>query len=352
MATGFCYPAEGGARARRVAAALLSFHSSLPSPFRAPVCSRRKVRRRGHASSALPVTQAPWAFCAGKGSSSELLLGSLGPVFPEAALRSAPLPAMGLLELCEEVFGTADLYRVLGVRREASDGEVRRGYHKVSLQVHPDRVGEGEKEDATRRFQILGKVYSVLSDKEQRAVYDEQGTVDEDSDALTQDRDWETYWRLLFKKISLEDIQAFEKAYKGSEEELADIKQAYLDFKGDMDQIMESVLCVQYTEEPRIRNIIQQAIDAREVPSYNTFVKESKQKMSARKRRAQEEAKEAEKSRKELGLEGVDNLKAVIQSKQKDRQKEMDSFLAQMEAKYCKPSNRGGKKTALKKEKK
>ncbi|XP_036192956.1 dnaJ homolog subfamily C member 9 isoform X4 [Myotis myotis] len=259
---------------------------------------------------------------------------------------------MGLLEQCEQVFGTADLYRVLGVRREASDGEVRRGYHKVSLQVHPDRVGEDDKEGATRRFQILGKVYSVLSDQEQRAVYDEQGTVDEDSDVLSQDRDWETYWRLLFKKISLEDIQAFEKTYKGSEEELADIKQAYLDFKGDMGQIMESVLCVQYTDEPRIRNLIQQAIDAGEVPSYKAFVKESKQKMNARKRRAQEEAKEAEMSRKELGLDDEDNLKALIQNRQKDRQKEMDNFLAQMEAKYCKPSKGGGKKTALKKEKK
>lgn len=89
----------------------------------------------------------------------------------------------------------------------------------------------------------------------------------------------------MFVQISLEDIQAFEKTYKGSEEELADIKQAYLDFKGDMDQIMESVLCVQYTEEPRIRNIIQEAIDAGEIPSYNAFVKESKQKMNARKRR-------------------------------------------------------------------
>lgn len=36
--------------------------------------------------------------------------------------------------------------------------------------------------------------------------------------------------------------------------------------------------------------------------------------MNARKRRPQEEAKEAEMSRKELGLdEGVDNLKAAIQ---------------------------------------
>ena len=32
-------------------------------------------------------------------------------------------------------------------------------------------------------------------------MYDEQGTVDEGSDALNQDRDWDTYWRLLFKKV-------------------------------------------------------------------------------------------------------------------------------------------------------
>ncbi|KAB1277686.1 DnaJ-like protein subfamily C member 9 [Camelus dromedarius] len=94
-----------------------------------------------------------------------------------AAARSVPLRAMGPLELCEDVFGTAYLYRVLSVRREVSDGEVWRGYHEMSLQVHLDRVGEGDK-DATRHFQILGKVYSVLSDKDQRAVYDEQGTVD------------------------------------------------------------------------------------------------------------------------------------------------------------------------------
>lgn len=52
-----------------------------------------------------------------------------------------------------------------------------------------------------------------------------------------------------------------------------------------MDRILESVLCVQYSEEPRIRDVIQQAIDAGEVPAYKAFVKESKQKMNARKRR-------------------------------------------------------------------
>ena len=95
---------------------------------------------------------------------------------------------------------------------------------------------------------------------------------------LSQDRDWEACWRLLFKKLSLEDIQDFEETYKGSEEELTDIKQAHLDFKGDMDQIMESVLCGQYAEEPRIRHIIQQAVHTGEAPSYHAFVKESKRR--------------------------------------------------------------------------
>lgn len=48
---------------------------------------------------------------------------------------------------------------------------------------------------------MLGKLYAVLSDKEQRAVYDEQGLVDEESDVLSQDRCWEEYWRLLFPKV-------------------------------------------------------------------------------------------------------------------------------------------------------
>lgn len=55
-------------------------------------------------------------------------------------------------------------------------------------------------------WQVLGKVYAILSDKEQRAVYDEQGIVDEESDTLRQDRSWDEYWRLLFPKVGLWDV--------------------------------------------------------------------------------------------------------------------------------------------------
>lgn len=53
---------------------------------------------------------------------------------------------------------------------------MKKGYHKVSLRVHPDRVSPKEKEEATKKFQALGRVYSILSDENKRGLYDETGT--------------------------------------------------------------------------------------------------------------------------------------------------------------------------------
>ncbi|NXQ58547.1 DNJC9 protein, partial [Anthoscopus minutus] len=257
---------------------------------------------------------------------------------------------MALPQQCEAAFGTADLYGVLGVRRGASPQEIRRGYHRASLRLHPDRVPPEEKEEATRRFQILGKVYAVLSDEKQRAVYDETGMVDEDSEALQDGRDWLEYWQLLFK-VTVKDIENFQNTYKNSEEELADVKAAYMNFKGDMDRIMESVLCVDYTDEPRIREMIEEAIGSGELPSFKAFVRESKQKKMARRRRVEKEAKEAKKIKDELGLSGENDLQALIKSRSRDREKEMDSFLAHLEAKYGNSAKKGAKKTSAKKRK-
>ncbi|NWV16184.1 DNJC9 protein, partial [Origma solitaria] len=257
---------------------------------------------------------------------------------------------MSLPQQCEAAFGTADLYGVLGVRRGASPQEIRRGYHRASLRLHPDRVPPEQKEEATRRFQILGKVYAVLSDEKQRVVYDETGTVDEEAEALQDGRDWLEYWHLLFK-VTVKDIEDFHKKYKNSAEELADVKAAYMNFKGDMDRIMDSVMCVDYTDEPRIREMIEQAISSGELPSFKAFIRESKQKTMSRRRRAEKEAKEAKKMKDELGLSGENDLQALIKSRSKDREKEMDNFLAQLEAKYGNSAKKGGKKTSAKKKK-
>lgn len=46
----------------------------------------------------------------------------------------------------------------------------------MSLKIHPDRVEESEKKICTEKFQILGRIHAILSDKDKRSVYDRTGT--------------------------------------------------------------------------------------------------------------------------------------------------------------------------------
>ncbi|XP_029962265.1 dnaJ homolog subfamily C member 9 [Salarias fasciatus] len=249
---------------------------------------------------------------------------------------------MGLLDQCQELFKCSDLYGVLGISKEATEAEIRRSYYKVSLKVHPDRAPDDPL--ATEKFQVLGKVYVVLSDKDQRAVYDEQGIVDEESDALSQDRCWDDYWRLLFPKITVQDILEFEKKYKGSDEERQDVIQLYVQHKGDMDAIMTSVMCATQEEEPRLCSIIQETIDSGEVTAFPAFTQESQSKKRTRRKRADRERQEAEEMQKELGLgDDKDSLVMMLQKKQKSREQNFNSFLSDLEAKYTKKSTKGRK---------
>ena len=49
------------------------------------------------------------------------------------------------------------------------------------------------------------------------------------------------YWRLLFQKVTIGDIEKFEETYKGSEEERDTLKSVYLEKEGDMNAILEEV---------------------------------------------------------------------------------------------------------------
>lgn len=251
---------------------------------------------------------------------------------------------MGLIERCTELFKTSSLYEVLGSTKEATEAELRRSYYKVSLKVHPDRAPDDPL--ATEKFQVLGKVYAVLSDAEQKAVYDEQGIVDEESDMLSQDRCWEDYWRVLFPKITQQDIIEFEKKYKGTDEERQDVLQLYVNFEGDMDAIMDSTLCCSQEDEPRISRIIQDAIDKKEVTAFPAFTKETDKKKKARRKRADKEREEAEQMQKEMGLgDEEDSLAKMIKLRHSSREKNFDSFLSDLEAKYApKGKSKKGKK--------
>lgn len=68
-----------------------------------------------------------------------------------------------------------DFYKILGVPRDASDAEVKKGYRKLALKWHPDRHAnstEGEKEEAEKVFRDINLAYEVLSDPQKKAKYD------------------------------------------------------------------------------------------------------------------------------------------------------------------------------------
>jgi len=66
-----------------------------------------------------------------------------------------------------------DYYEVLGVPRGASDEEIKKAYRKLAVKYHPDK-NPGDKA-AEEQFKELGHAYEILSDPQQRAVYDQYG---------------------------------------------------------------------------------------------------------------------------------------------------------------------------------
>jgi molecular chaperone DnaJ len=64
-----------------------------------------------------------------------------------------------------------DFYKVLGVAKDVSDADLKKTYRKLARQFHPDSNAGDAKAEA--RFKEISEAYSVLSDPEQRAEYDQ-----------------------------------------------------------------------------------------------------------------------------------------------------------------------------------
>lgn len=66
-----------------------------------------------------------------------------------------------------------DYYGLLGVGREASDGELKKAYRKMAMKYHPDRNPDDAA--AEEKFKAVSEAYSVLSDAQKRQIYDRYG---------------------------------------------------------------------------------------------------------------------------------------------------------------------------------
>src|SRR6478672_5036406 len=70
-----------------------------------------------------------------------------------------------------------DLYQRLGVKRGASEAEIKKAYRSLAKQLHPDRNKDNP--NTAKRFGEVTQAYDLLSDKDKRARYD-RGEIDEE----------------------------------------------------------------------------------------------------------------------------------------------------------------------------
>lgn len=65
-----------------------------------------------------------------------------------------------------------DYYAILGVRKGASEADIKKAYRKLALKYHPDK---NKSPGAEEKFKELAEAYEVLSDKKKRDIYDQVG---------------------------------------------------------------------------------------------------------------------------------------------------------------------------------
>jgi len=80
-----------------------------------------------------------------------------------------------LIEKLKRRAGQVDYYKILGIGRSATEKELKRAYHKMAVQYHPDKYAaksEADAAEADKKFKEIARAYEVLGDEELRRKYD------------------------------------------------------------------------------------------------------------------------------------------------------------------------------------
>ena len=72
-----------------------------------------------------------------------------------------------------------DYYDVLGVERDAENGEIKKAYRKKAIQFHPDKNPDDD--TAAEKFREATEAYEVLKDSQKRGEYDQFGHMDQNA---------------------------------------------------------------------------------------------------------------------------------------------------------------------------
>lgn len=67
-----------------------------------------------------------------------------------------------------------DFYKLLGVKKNASEAEIKKSYRKMAMKYHPDR-NKQKPAVAEKKFKQIKEAYEILSDQQKRSAYDQFG---------------------------------------------------------------------------------------------------------------------------------------------------------------------------------
>jgi len=79
-----------------------------------------------------------------------------------------------LLLFLATALGDQDYYQVLGLKRGASEEQIKKAFKKMAIKFHPDK-NKDDPEGAKKKFQTIANAYETLSDPEKKRVYDQHG---------------------------------------------------------------------------------------------------------------------------------------------------------------------------------
>ena len=136
----------------------------------------------------------------------------------------------------EENNNKKDLYSILGVSRTANNEEIRSAYRRLVLIYHPDKNKTDP--NASSKFIELREAYKILSNYKTRNIYDETGEYDEEQlEHLNRYNTTNDFRR----RFTIDDINNYQKIYKGSKDEIQDLINYYNQKDGNISHLLQSI---------------------------------------------------------------------------------------------------------------
>lgn len=225
-----------------------------------------------------------------------------------------------------------NLYDLLGVHKQATQAEIVKAYRLMALKVHPDKNLE-DFENAQKNFQRLNEAYSILTDLKRKELYDLTGETESREDFF----ETYEYYRGIYPKINLQDIENFAATYKDSPEEKEDLMRFYVEQKGDMKDILQFVPLSEKKDLPRFWKIFDEMLLRKEILPSKKY-KSSQKRVKSLKEDCGEIIEDDEKG-------PVKNSMQELISKIQGRQiGDSEKFFAHLEEKYKEPKKRLKKK--------